>query len=118
MQCIDADQIASPIVSRDTRVPQPVGNDGFSEMRAGDGARSRVRDLTFPDIAVTMSKRDLRKIGSLPSGCALDRHAVMPGLFDLDVTEISDGVWRHVRRRIMDLVEQLLLARRRSHAAS
>jgi hypothetical protein len=69
-------------------------------------------------VAVAIPDRDLERIRARPSCCAIDGHTIGADLDDVNGAEVGDRIRSHIGRRIMDLVEQLFLARCRADDAS
>src|SRR6185295_10863059 len=56
VQRVNADEIASEVVGRDPRQPEPLGHHARRQPRALDGSRPGVRDLSLSHVAVAVAK--------------------------------------------------------------
>ena len=110
MQRIDADQIEAPFAGLDLCELEPLARDLQRQPRTGFRARSGIGHLPLADVAVDITDRDFQRVGTLRAAPARNAHAIRTDLLDRDLREIRNDIRLHVTRRIVNLVEQLLLA--------
>ena len=112
MQRVDADQVEARFEHRQRRDRQALANDRQRQTRAGQGARAGIRHLAFADIAIDIANRDLQQAGGRRAASAADPHPIVAQVLHLYLAEIGHHVGLQVALRIVDFVQQLLLAGR------
>ena len=115
MQGIDADQVEPQFTCRDAGQLQPLAHDLERQLSARQRAGTGIGNLSLADKTVEIADRDFQRAGSLAAAAAADVHAIRPDLLDSDLRKIRDHVGLEILRRIVHLVEQLLLAGLRRH---
>ena len=118
MQGVDADEIAPKLTAVHSDPLQTLFDDVCRETGALERARAGVGNLALTDIPIAVADRHFQCGRPRPAGRAVDRHAIRSNLRHAHAAEIRDRVRRFVRGRIVNLVQQLLLARRRGHASA